>query len=114
MSMRQYVSGELQRDVARMIDGTRTVGEIASEIGCTLHYVRTVAKNLGLTSRLSLVAKPKPVKVAMTIELDPAIAKWLRSNVPVGGDLSDLIKGIVVDAYAEENGLLIMPGMTVV
>lgn len=36
--------------------------------------------------------------------LDPEIVRWVRGQIPEGGSVADVVRGIITDAYYDEKG----------
>lgn len=109
--------------VAKLADGTRTRREIAARLGVSVKAVdaaRTRAAKHGVEIRfLKTRGKRHAWEVlcdrgelrigreniaTLVRSLPEEIANWIAGQVPEGGTMTDVIRGIIVDAYHEEKG----------
>ena len=116
--IRRELSEKTKRILA-LADGTMTAAEIAAALGVTQNSVRgAVRNNRGYGGSHSL----KPVytgaaaytrydggdfkcgggMIEMFSGLAPDVQDWLVDQIPDGGTLVEVLRAIVVDAFAEE------------
>jgi len=87
--------------IAEMIDGSRTIDEVAVLADATPAYVAKVARRIGASG--ALVAPAVAVgQILGFLKLSASQRRWLLDNTPVGATPADLIRALVVDAMIED------------
>ena len=92
---------EIIQRVAKMYNDDVTQEAMAERLGVT---VRTVGGYISRARVAGLVGGPHGSNVGRLLRsLPPEIDAWLKSQVPPGGTITEMIRAIVIDAYYEEN-----------
>lgn len=100
---RNTTPSPLQARVLVMADGTMTQREIARHIGAPVGSIGTAVSHLREKGHTPIFSGRKMDTRDVMRGLNHAQRVWLRSLVPHGGDMVDVIRAIIVDAYNEEH-----------
>ena len=92
---------EIIQRVAKMYNDDVTQEAMAERLGVT---VRTVGGYISRARVAGLVGGPHGSNVGRLLRsLPPEVDAWLKSQVPPGSTITEMIRAIVIDAYYEEN-----------
>ena len=98
--MRNNQAEQIQRAAQLRNDGysTEVISECLGVKPSTVYNYIWTAKENGL-----LEASNRNNMVHLLRSLPPEVDAWLKSQIPEGGTITEMIRAIVIDAYYDEN-----------
>lgn len=93
----------MQDIVLALLDGIRTIQQVAKEADVTAQYVSSVISRNKLHDKLARSRSRRGTAFRADLRMCTiAEAVWVRANTPEGGTVGDLMLALVRDAMAEE------------
>lgn len=102
--------GRKRDSILKALNGRRNALDLAQEVGCSVKYVRFVARRAGRKSDLApmqigVAAELHALRALVNVErlsLTPEVLAWLAAQTGGGVTVADVIRGVLVDAWAED------------
>ncbi|MDR7125515.1 hypothetical protein [Pseudotabrizicola sp. 4114] len=104
------VRGQKRDRILRALDGRRNAVDLAREVGCCPKYVRFVVRSAGRSPDLvpmqgGFIAQIHALRALVNVDrlcLTPEVLAWLAAQTGGGVTIADVIRGVLVDAWAED------------
>jgi hypothetical protein len=91
--------GAVQARIAAMLDGTRTLREIADAADTSISHVWNTAQRLDRMSGIRRVNAERGNGRGLWVGFPAPVRAWLKAETPDGATVADLIRAIVQDAH---------------
>jgi hypothetical protein len=91
--------GAVQARIAAMLDGTRTLREIADAADTSISHVWNTAQRLDRMGDIRRVNAERGEDRGLWVSFPAPVRAWLKAETPEGATVADLIRAIVQDAY---------------
>lgn len=102
--------GQKREQILRSLNGRRNAVDLAREVGCCPKYVRFVVRSAGRGRDLApmaggIVAQMRAMRASLNLDrlfLTPEVLAWVTAQATGGLSVEDVIRGILVDAWADD------------
>ncbi len=91
--------GSVLAKIKPLLDGTRTLNEIAAAADCSVAHVWTTAQRLDRMHDIRRVNAPKGEDRGFWVSFPAPVRAWLEAEKPEGSTLAEFVRAIVQDAY---------------
>jgi hypothetical protein len=91
--------GAVQARIAAMLDGTRTLRELADAADTSISHVWNTAQRLDRMGGIRRVNAERGEDRGLWVSFPAPVRAWLKAETPQGATVADLIRAIVQDAY---------------